>query len=417
MISFEPTEDQKLMVESVAQFARTTLRPKIRDFEKERGLPEAVRRTAHELGLGLVALPESVGGAGLGMSTAVMLEEEIAWGDPGAGFAFGGPGAFGFAVTELGTTEQARAALAPFTSDGGHARFGAVAWGEAKANAERPGMSTTATPADGGGWKLDGAKAYVVNADRAESFVVFAQVDAAKGWRGIGAFLVDTSAKGLTIAARDASLGLDVASFGGITLDGVVVPASARLEGRAGHGDFDAALVRFFARQALVVAARGVGLSRAAFEITREYVDGRKAFGKPIGHFQAVAFTVADRAMDVDAARVLVWRAAAAWDAFDAADDAHRAGAEKEALLRTAHAVAFTHEAAMRCGDDGVQLHGGAGFMRDYPVEKLMRDAKQLGVCAMTAEHADQLAACVELGVPADPGLVLPTAETQNAFV
>lgn len=408
MISFEPTEDQKLMVESVAQFARTTLRPKFRDFEKERGLPEAVRRTAHELGLGLVALPEAVGGAGLGLTTAVMLEEEIAWGDPGAGFAFGGPGAFGLAVVALGTTEQAKAALAPFASDGGHARFGAVAWGEAKANADRPGLSTTATKTSDG-WRLDGAKAYVVNADRADSFVVFAQVDAAKGWRGLGAFLVDKGAKGLKALARDRSLGLDVASFGGVALEGVVVPEAARLEG---NGDFDAALVRFFAQNALLVAARSVGLSRAAFEITREYVDTRKAFGKPIGHFQAVAFTIADRAMDVEASRALVWRAAATWDARERGEET-----EREALKRTAHAIATAHEAAMRCGDDGVQLHGGAGFMRDYAVEKLMRDAKQLGVCGMTAEHADQLAAAAELGLPIDPGLVLPTPETQNAFV
>lgn len=409
MISFEPTEDQKLMVQSVAEFAKSTLRPKIREFEEARAIPEAVRKTAHELGLGLIALPEAVGGAGLGMTTAVLLEEEIAYGDPAAGFAFGGPGAFGFAVTELGTPEQARAALEPFTAEGGHARFGAVAWGEPKPNKERAGFSTTATKtADG--WKLDGAKAYVVNADRADRFVVFAQVDASAGWRGVGAFLVDKDAKGLTVLPRDTSLGLDAVSFGGIALSGVIVPATARL-GEDGDA-FTSALVRFFARQALVVAARGVGLSRAAFDITREYVDTRKAFGKPIGHFQAVAFTVADRAMDVDAGRGLVWRAAAAWDAFDRGE-----GKEKECLLRTAQAVAFVHEAAMRCGDDGVQLHGGAGFMRDYAVEKLMRDAKQLGLCAMTAEHADQLAGAVALGVPIDPGLVLPTPETQNAFV
>ena len=410
MISFEPTEDQKLMVESVGAFAKNTLRPKIREFEKDRGISEAVRKTAHELGLGLVALPEALGGAGLGMTTAVMLEEEVSWGEPAAGFAFGGPGAFGFAVRELGTTDQARAALETFTSEGGHGRFGAVAWGEAKPNKERAGFSTTATKTSDG-WKLDGAKAYVVNADRAEHFVVFAQVDAAAGWRGLGAFLVDKKATGLKVLPRETTLGLDAVSFGGIELAGVVVPESARL---AGGSDFTASLVRFFARHAVVVAARGVGLSRAAFDVTREYVDSRKAFGKPIGHFQAVAFTVADRAMDVDAGRGLVWRAAAAWDAFDA--EASPA-AEKECLLRSAHAVAFVHEAAMRCGDDGVQLHGGAGFMRDYPVEKFMRDAKQLGLCGMTAEHADQLAGAIALGVPVDPGLVLPTPETQNAFV
>ncbi len=398
------------MVESVAQFARAVLRPNVRDFEKARELPEAVRRTAHELGLGLVALPEALGGAGLGFTTAVLLEEEIAWGDPAAPFALAGPGAFGLALVELGTEEQAGAALAPFARDDGHARFGAVAWGEPKAHPERPGFSTIATK-DGDGWRLDGAKAYVLNADRAEQFVVFAQpqLDEAAGWSGIGAFLVDRSADGLTVTERASTLGLDAASFGGIELRGVVVPESARL---AGGADFMASLVRFFAKNALLVAARGVGLSRAAFEVTREYVDTRKAFGKPIGHFQAIAFTIADRAMDVDAGRGLVWRAAAAWDALGRGE-----GSAKDALLLTAQAVSFVHEAAMRCGDDGVQLHGGAGFMRDYLVEKLMRDAKQLGLCGMTAEQADQLAAAVTLGVPLDPGLVLPTPETQNAFV
>ena len=408
MISFDPTEDQKLMVESVGAFARNTLRPKIREFEKDRGVSEAVRKTAHELGLGLVGLPEAVGGAGLGMTTAVLLEEEISWGEPSAGFAFGGPGAFGTAVLELGTTEQARAALEAFTTDGGHARFGAVAWGETKANKERAGFVTTATKVDGG-WKLDGAKAYVINADRADRFVVFAQVDAAAGWRGLGAFLVDKDAKGLKVLARETTLGLDAVSFGGIELAGVIVPDSVRL---LGGSDFTEATVRFFARHAVIVAARGVGLSRAAFDVTREYVDGRKAFGKPIGHFQSVAFTIADRAMDVDAGRGLVWRAAAAWDAFDRGE-----GDASDCLLRSAHAIAFVHEAAMRCGDDGVQLHGGAGFMRDFPVEKFMRDAKQIGLCGMTAEHADQLAGAIALGVPIDPGLVLPTPETQNAFV
>jgi len=408
MISFEPTSDEKMMVESVAQFAKTVLRPKIREFEKERALPESVRKTAHELGLGLVALPEVVGGAGLGFTTAVLLEEEIAWGDPAAPFALGGPGAFGLCVTELGTEEQARAALAPFVGDGAHNHFGAVAWGERKANAERAGFTTTATK-DGANWKIDGAKAYVLNADRAEHFVVFGQIHEDSGWRGLGAFLVAKGAAGLHVLERSTTLGLDAASFGGIELKGVVVPDSARLLGGA---DFNAALVRFFAKNALLVAARGVGLSRAAFEVTREYVDTRKAFGKPIGHFQAVAFTVADRAMDVDASRGLVWRAAASWDAV-----AKGEAKESEALLLSAQAIAYAHEAAMRCGDDGVQLHGGAGFMRDYPVEKLMRDAKQLGLCGLTAEQADQLAAAVALGLPIDPALVLPTPETQNAFV
>ncbi|MDB4994989.1 MAG: Butyryl-CoA dehydrogenase, partial [Myxococcaceae bacterium] len=169
------------------------------------------------------------------------------------------------------------------------------------------------------------------------------------------------------------------------------------------------ALLHFFMKSALVVAARCVGLSRAAFEVTLEYCQGRKAFGKPVGHFQSIAFTLADRAMDVDASRALVWRAASAWDAGE--------GSKEDALLHSAYAVSYALEAAMRCGDDAVQLHGGAGFMRDYAVEKFMRDAKQLQVCMMTSEQADQLAATIELGRPIDLAMVLPTAESQSTLV
>jgi len=240
---------------------------------------------------------------------------------------------------------------------------------------------------------------------------VFAQVDESKGWEGLGAFVVPADAKGLKVLPRSQTLGLDAASFGGIALEGVTVGDDARLP----KGGETKNLVWFFARQALLVAARGVGLARAAFDTTRDYVEQRKAFGKPIGHFQAVAFNLADRAMDLEAARAMVWRAAWLWEDAVKAED--RASDTREALLHTAWAVSFAHEAAMRAGDEAVQLHGGSGFMRDYPVEKWMRDAKQLQLCGMTAEHADQLAAALALGRPLDPALLLPGPESQNVFI
>ncbi len=120
MISFDPTEDQKLMQQAARQFAKTTLRPRLREFERDRAIPEDVRRTAHELGLGTVWLPEAVGGPGLGLLTAVLLEEEVAFGDPAAAFGFGGPGAFGMALLELGTDAQGARHLAAFTAESGH---------------------------------------------------------------------------------------------------------------------------------------------------------------------------------------------------------------------------------------------------------------------------------------------------------
>ena len=411
MIAFEPSDEQKMVRESVAQFAKTTLRPRLREFEKARRLPDDVLATAHEMGLPMAAFPEAVGGSGLGVVTQVLIEEELAYGDPAAPFALGGPGAYGWAAMVFSGPAGCKERLAPFVGAGAHKRVGAVAWGEKRAPRDRTGLTTTAEKTASGGWKLSGEKAYVLNADRAESFVVFAQVDATKGWHGLGAFVVPASAKGLRVTPRVETLGLDAASFGGLALDGVEVAADAQLE----HGADAQRLIWFFATQALLVAARGVGLARAAFDTTRDYCEQRKAFGKPIGHFQAVAFTLADRAMDLEGARTMVWRAAWLWDEVARAETGTKD--PREALLHTAWAVSFAQEAAMRAGDDAVQLHGGSGVMRDYPVEKWMRDAKQLQLCAMTAEHADQLAAAVALGQTIDPGLVLPGPESQNVFI
>ncbi len=405
MISFAPTEDETLMVRSVADLASAVLRPHMRAHEAARGLSDDARRAAFALGLGALAIPESAGGPGLGLRTAVLLEEELGAGDAAAAFALAGPGAFGTCVAELGTPAQRDALLAPFLAEGGHGRFGAVAFGEARALAERPGFATTAVPNGAGGYVLSGTKSYVRNADRAEVFVVFAQVDPAAGWDGLGAFVVRRDQPGVTLGPRETTLGLDAMALGALVLDGVEVGEDARL---LGGGAFNAALLRFLAKEALLVAARAVGLAREAFEVTRAYVDTRRAFGKPIGHFQAVAFAVADRAMDVESGRALVHRAAAAWDTDLPA---------RECLLRSAYAVSFALEAAMRAGDSAVQLHGGAGFMRDYPVEKLMRDAKQLQLCVLTSEHADQLAAAAELGDLTNLGLLLPTPETQSTAI
>jgi alkylation response protein AidB-like acyl-CoA dehydrogenase len=413
MISFEPTEDQKMVRDSVAQFAQRTLRPRIREFEKTRSLPDDVLEAAHAMGLPLAAFPEAVGGAGLGVVTQVLIEEELAYGDPAAAFALSGPGAYGWAALHFGGPEVGKKLLAPFAGEGAHARFGAVAWGERQVSRDRPGLVTIAERA-GAGWKLRGEKSYVLHAERAESFVVFAQVDPAKGWDGLGAFVVPRDAKGLRVLPRLDTLGLDAASFGGIALDDVEVPDDARLS----QGGDVKRLVAFFATQALFVAARAVGLSRAAFETTRDYCEQRKAFGKPIGHFQAVAFTLADRSMDLEAARAMIWRAAYHWDAAGhGADPAKSEPDVRASLQKIAWGVSFALEAAMRAGDDAVQLHGGSGFMRDYPVEKWMRDAKQLQLCAMTAEHADQLATLLALDRPLDPALVLPSAESQNVFL
>jgi alkylation response protein AidB-like acyl-CoA dehydrogenase len=404
MIDFEPSEEQRLVQQSVADFAKTAIAPRVRELEKARAVPDDLRRLAHEMGLGLMDVPEAAGGQGLGMVTTVLVEEELGAADAAAAAGLGGPGAFATAVVELGTAEQAKAALADFA--GAETRFGAVAWSEPAPNKARAGFTTTAR-ADGDGYVIAGKKSFVVNAHLADRFVVFAQVDEAKGWDGIGAFIVPKDAAGLVIGARHDTLGLDATDAGEIELKDVRVPASARLAGDAGEGGFTRAALRFFAKRALVIAARAVGVARFAFELAREHCETRTAFGKPIGHFQAVAFALSDRHMDVESARWLLLRAASAWDAQRP---------EKEALHASAQAAASALEAAMRTADDCVGLHGGSGFIRDLVAEKLMRDSKQLALSCPTAEQLDQLASAVDLGIPLDPALVLPTPDTQAIF-
>ncbi len=403
MISFEPTEEQQLIVSTVSEFAKTTLAPRAREFEKARAVPEDVRKAVHEMGLAFAALPEALGGQGLGLLTASMVDEELAYGCSAAPFGLPGFGAFTVAVQELASEAQAKELLAPLTAPDAHSTFGAVAWSERAPNRDYAGFGTVAKKT-AAGYELTGAKSFVGNAELADTFIVFAQVDSAKGWNGIGAFVVNKDNPGLEVGPRHETLGLDCANFGEIALAGAKVNESDRLDG---NGDFFKAVTRFFAKYSLLVAARQVGLSRAAFDIAREYCDIRKAFGKPIGHFQAVAFNLADRHIDAESARELVRRAAWAWDT---------AQEENVALLWSAQAVSHAHEVAMRCGDDSVQLHGGAGFMRDVIVEKMMRDAKQIALAGAAAGHMDQLTAAIELGAPLDPGIVLPTPETQAVF-
>lgn len=409
MIDFEPSEDQKLMRDSVAQFAKSTLFPQVRAFEAAREVSAEARQLAHEMGIAFAALPEGAGGQGLGLVTSVLLEEELGSADAAAAFGLPGPGAFGTALLELGTSEQASAYLADFHGEDGHARFGAVAWSEASPNKERAGFLSAARK-DGEHYVLSGKKAFVGNACIAQRFLVFAQIDAEKGWDGIAAFVVERDNPGLVIGARHTTLGLDAANFGEIELKDARVAEGARLYGGSATGDITQATLRYFAKQALLVGARAVGTARFAFELAREYCDTRVAFGKPIGHFQAVAFTLSDRLMDVESARWLLWKAARAWD------EKPKDKKEREALKLSAQAAAHALEAAMRTADDCVSLHGGSGFIRDVVAEKLMRDAKQLALCCPTAEQLDQLAAAVDLGMRLDPALVLPTPDTQAIF-
>jgi acyl-CoA dehydrogenase len=391
MISFALTEDQRMLQELVRKFAEGEIRPRLRECEKQ-GVPAELQRKFDELGLALVDVPEDLGGMGLGLFTAVLVHEELAWGDPGLSVALWAPHFAPRAISTLGEAAQAKRLLARF-ADGAR---GAVAWSEAP-RGPATGFATTARR-DGDHWVLDGEKLHVVNAGVADTYVVFAQTDASLGWGGVGAFVVDANSPGVEAGARAEWVGLETVRAGAVKLAGCRVPDEARLPGASHVAD----LRRLYAAFGLVTAARQVGLARASYEYALGYTQDRVAFGKPVAHFQSISFTLAEMHMDVEAARWMVWRAATE---LDRAGDAN--GVEA-AVANAAKAAVHANEAAWRVADHGVQLLGGAGYIQDYPAEKWMRDTRALSFIGGADEVAQLVVAAAALAAPNEFGVGLP---------
>jgi alkylation response protein AidB-like acyl-CoA dehydrogenase len=375
MISFGLEEDQQIIQETVRKFAAEELRPKMRAFEKS-GVPDGLKKKFEEMGLGL----EDVG-----LSTAVLVHEELAFGDPGAAVALSAP-------------YDGNRTLLALADDAQRTRFAgkatAVCYSERKAPLD--GFSTVAKRVDGG-WSLTGKKAFVVGGGDAELHVVFAQLEGANGWDGIAAFVVERGNPGLRAGDKHALLGLEAVAAREVVLESCKVADGNRL---LGGGELGKRVEHALARIMVINSARQVGLARAAYEFALEYTQERKAFGKPVAHFQSIAFTLADMAMDVDAARWMVWRAATELD--------------KGAWTSTVAATAHANEAAWRVADNGVQLLGGAGYVKDYPVEKWLRDTKALALFAPPSEVAELALAGAELGEPVAHGL--PSTAIQPFF-
>lgn len=397
MISFALTEEQQLVKETAHKFAAEVIRPNLRAWERAGAVPEEARRAFRDLGLTSLELdPESANGQGL--TTAVLVHEELSWGDPGAALALWTTHTLGPALRELADAEQAQRLLAPFLAHTAHTF--ALAYSE-EWKTVPTGFATQAVP-DKGGYLLSGIKSFVWNAEQADLSMVFAQLNPDAGWDGIAAFAVPRRPRaaegGLRAGDRHDLLGLRTAWAGELHMEDHFVPEEDRLRG---GGDLRAAAQRLFARAGLCTAARQVGLGRAAYEYALAYTQDRKAFGKPVAHFQANAFTLSDMLMDVDSARLLCWRAAAAADK----------GRLDVGLC--AQALAHANEAAFRVADQAVQLLGGAGFMQDFPVEKWLRDTEALALSCGTSEQAREIAAAEELGQAAR---VLPGSAIQPIF-
>ena len=365
MISFEPTEEQQIARDAMHDFAESALRPVARECDEAASLPTSLLDEIHQLGLCSTQLPGAYGGGDEPRSpvTNALVLEELAWGDTGLALAAVAPAAFAFAVADHGTDEQKRALLPLFAGAKFHAASLAVIEAGPATDAALP--RTLAEP-KGAGFVLSGAKRFVPLADRASHFLVIARNNG-----GVDAFVVPRDAGGLSIGAPDAKLGLRALSTASLELERVELPASARLGGAAGCD-----VRRILDASRTAIAAALTGLARGVLEYAVPYAKEREAFGQAIAQKQAIAFRLADMHIETESMRWLTWKAASQ---LEYGRPATRAG-HGSATRAAHHAHAYAAEQAMWIADEGIQVLGGHGFIREHPVEMWYRNARTLSV-------------------------------------
>jgi acyl-CoA dehydrogenase len=363
MISFGPTEEQELIRETVQEFAASEIRDISRDADEAAEIPDGFLEKTWELGLVNGSIPEEYGGGGMERSpvTSVLILEELAHGCASLGAAAMAPGLFVNALLDYGTPEQKQEYLPLFTTS--EVAAGSIALQEQSFAFDPARVSTIAEP-KGDGFNITGVKRLVPLGDRASHFLVIARAGAGEGMDAVEAFIVPRDASGLTIGEEaEKKLGLHALTCSALELQGVEVPASARLGGDAG---IDGQRLVNSCRVASLAIA--LGLSRAMMEISIPYAKDRIAFGKPIAQKQAIAFKLAEMQIEVNTMRWMIWKAASYLENG------------LDATAPTALARAYVNRQAMKIADDGVQVFGGHGYIRDYPVEMWYRNARTVTV-------------------------------------
>jgi acyl-CoA dehydrogenase len=347
VIDFEPSDEQKLIVETVRQFAAAEIRPRARECDEAFKLPDEVLAAAHELGLVANALPSEFGGGGERSAvTGALIAEELAWGDLSIALAILSPSLLALPIAEFGNDAQRCRWLPGFAAE----RFapGALAWTEPRVRFDSLRPETRARR-DGDAVILDGAKCLVPWLDGGDTVLVVATAEG-----GPGAWLVPRDAPGLT-ARPERNMGLQALPTVELELAEVRLPAEAQLE---------VDLTRLLCQGRVGLGAAAVGVARAAFEIARDYAKERETFGAPIATKQAIAFELASMAIEIDAARLLVWEAA--WGLDQGGD----------ALRETSLAYQQAERVALEVSDAAVQVLGGHGYTREYLPEMHLRNAR-----------------------------------------
>ncbi len=352
MYSFEPTDEQRMLIDAVERYAESDLRPASRDAEEEGELPSSLIEKGWELGVLQASIPEAYGGFGEHSAvTGVLAAEQMAYGDLAGTLAVMAPTAYVIPIL-LGGTEEQKTSLIPPVIEAGWKPF-VAAYVEPDYDFYPGEMRTTAVKAKGD-YVLNGKKIFVPFADQAESFMIFAALEGQTQ-----AFIVPPDAAGLKVGERELLLGIQALPTYSLDLEEVKVPAGSRLGGDEG---FDPAPI--IASAELAAAAMGIGMSKAALDYAIPYAKEREVWGVPIAQKQSIAFMLAEMAMEIESNRLLVWEAA--WK-LDEAEEA-----SQSAYL----ALNGAADTAMLVTDRAVQALGGHGYIREHPVELWMRNGR-----------------------------------------
>jgi acyl-CoA dehydrogenase len=366
-ISFALTEEQRMLQQLAWDFARTEIAPVAEHYDRTAEFPSPVIQKARAAGLINMNIPAEYGGGGASLIEECLVGEALAWGCSGISTSMMINNLAAIPVIVAGSEAQKKEWLGRMVQQG---QLAAYAVTEPAAGSDVAGIQTTAVQR-GDEYVLKGSKTFISNASHSDFFIVFAYTDKAKKYKGLSAFIVERSRPGFSVSKKFDKLGQRASDTAEITLDGVAVPASQRL-GREGDGFLIA--MQVFDRSRPAVAAAAVGVAQRALDESLKYARERQAFGLPLVEHQAIGYMLADMAMNIEAARLLAWRAA--WLVDQGQPNTKFA----------AFAKAFAADAAMKITTDAVQIFGGYGFMKEYPVEKLMRDCKVFQIYEGTSQ-------------------------------
>src|SRR6516162_2112598 len=361
--------EELLEIKRIARdFAEKEVRPHVREWDEKQIFPREVLKKLAELGFMGVLIPTEYGGAGLGYLEYAAIVEELSRVDGSIGISVAAHNSLCTGhIYNFGGEEQRRRYAVPLAKG---EKIGAWSLTEPEAGSDAGGTQTTAR-LDGGHWVLNGQKTFTTHGTYGDVCVAMAVTDKAAGRHGISAFILEKGTPGFTPGKKENKLGLRASDTSTVVFEDCRVPQQ-NLLGELGHGFIDAMKVLDGGR--ISIAALGVGMAQGAYEAALHYAKQRKQFGKPISEFQAIQFKLADMATEIDAARLLIYRAAWMKD--------RGMKTTKESSM----AKLYAGEVAVRVANECVQIHGGYGFIKDYPAEKYYRDVKLCTIGEGTSE-------------------------------